>query len=163
MKLWWLMCGACLVGGACGGTSAPVAADASTRAAQPAVTDAAPAPARLDAAADGTASSNGGGPDASPASPTWSAIYAQLLVNASYPSNCTGSACHDPGVEKGIDLSTREKGWSSIQKRLTPGAPSTSELIIDLESGYMPQGKPQMPTSDVAQISAWVQAGAQDD
>ena len=164
MKLWKLVCGACLVGGACGGTSAPVAVDASPRAA-PATTDAAPAaaPAHLDAAPAPTVTADGGGPGQSSPAPTWSAIYAQLLVNASSASNCMGSGCHDPGIEKGIDFSTQEKGWSSIQKRLTPGAPDTSELIIDLKSGYMPQTKPQMPASDVARISAWIQAGAQDD
>ncbi len=163
MKLWRFACGALAIGGAFGGMGAPLAGDAAVQAAPPAMTDAAPAPARLDAAAERTASADGGGSDAAAATPTWSAIYAQLLVNAGYPSNCMGSGCHDPGVEKGIDLSTLEKGWSSIQKRLVPGAPSSSELITDLKSGYMPQDKPQMPAADVARISAWVQAGAQDD
>ncbi|HLK92699.1 MAG TPA: hypothetical protein VKZ18_22590 [Polyangia bacterium] len=161
MKLWRLVCGACLVAGACGGTSAPVTADAAPHGPVPLVADAAPA--RVDAAANPTARADAAGPEAQSAAATWSAIYAQLLVNASYPSNCMGSGCHDPGVEKGIDLSSRENGWSSIQKRLTPGAPGSSELITDLKSGYMPQDKPQMPAADVARISAWVQAGAQDD
>src|SRR5437764_6660291 len=67
------------------------------------------------------------GTDAAPAV-TWSRIYQTLLVNQSYPSNCTGSSCHDPGIEKGIDLSTAQKGYTTIIHRLVPGSPDSSEL-----------------------------------
>jgi len=99
--------------------------------------------------------------DRPPAAPTWSTIYSQLLVNPGYASNCTGSACHDPGTEKGIDLSTPDMGYTTILHRITPGKPSTSELITVLQSGFMPQGRPHMPAADVAQVSAWIESGAQ--
>src|SRR5579885_1201207 len=46
------------------------------------------------------------GGDAATAAPSWSRIYSQLFVNSSYPSNCAGATCHDPGIQKGIDLSS---------------------------------------------------------
>jgi hypothetical protein len=100
------------------------------------------------------------GPDALVAGATWTAIYANLLTNASYASNCTGSACHDPGTQKGIDLSSQAQGYTTIQRELTPGSPGTSTLLIVLQSGAMPRGRPQMPAADVDLIRAWIQAGA---
>ena len=99
------------------------------------------------------------GIDAGPAV-TWSGIYQDLLVNQSSPSNCAGASCHDPGTEKGIDLSTPQIGYMTISHRLVPGSPDSSELISVLESGYMPQGRPQMTAANIDLIRAWIQAGA---
>jgi hypothetical protein len=93
---------------------------------------------------------------------TWTGIYQNLLVNQSYPSNCAGSSCHDPGTEKGIDLSTPEKGYTTISHRLVPGSPDSSELVTVLQSGSMPEKRPHMAAADVAVIRAWIQAGALD-
>jgi hypothetical protein len=93
---------------------------------------------------------------------TWSAIYNNLLVNQSYPSNCTGSSCHDPGSEKGIDLSTPQKGYTTISRRLVPGSPDSSELVTVLQSGSMPETRPRMTAADLDLVRAWIQAGALD-
>jgi hypothetical protein len=93
---------------------------------------------------------------------TWTAIYQNLLVNQNKPSNCTGASCHDPGTEKGIDLSTLEKGYTTLSHRVVSGSPDSSELVNVLQSGYMPQGRPQMPAADVDLIRAWISAGALD-
>ena len=116
----------------------------------------------MDAGSDRPAAMDGSSGDGVTPGPTWSTIYGQMLVNAAYPSNCMGANCHDPGTEKGIDLSTREKGWSTIQHRLSPGKPDASELIEVLKNGSMPDGRPKMPAADIDQISAWIAAGAQD-
>jgi hypothetical protein len=102
------------------------------------------------------------GLDAAPAA-TWTAIYQNLLVNPGNPSNCMGAACHDPGTEKKIDLSTSEKGYTTISPRLTPGSPDSSELVTVLQSGYMPEGRPRMSAQNVGLIRAWILAGALDD
>jgi hypothetical protein len=155
----WKLVGALVLGcAACGGATASVTADA---AAPVAAMDAHPRDLGSDSQSDGAVTVDGSGGDASPTAPTWSAIYGQLLANPSYPSSCAGAACHDPGTQKGIDLSTPEKGWSSIQHRVTPGMPDASELISVLRSGYMPLGRPKMPPADISQISAWIEAGAQ--
>ena len=91
---------------------------------------------------------------------TWSGIYQTLLVNQSYPSNCTGSSCHDPGIEKGIDLSTPHMGYLTITHRVVPGSPDTSELVTVLQSGSMPEKRPRMAPADIDLIRAWIEAGA---
>ena len=91
---------------------------------------------------------------------TWSGIYQNLLVNQSYPSNCTGSSCHDPGIEKGIDLSTSHMGYTTISHRLVPGSPDSSELVNVLQSGSMPQERPHMAAANIDLIRAWIQGGA---
>ena len=93
---------------------------------------------------------------------SWTAIYQNLLVNQSEPSNCTGASCHDPGTEKGINLSTVEKGYTTLLPRVVPGAPDSSDLVTVLKSGYMPQGRPKMTAANVDLIRAWIQAGALD-
>ena len=99
------------------------------------------------------------GIDAAPAV-TWTGIYQNLLVNKGSPSNCTGASCHDPGTEKGIDLSTPQMGYTTISHRLVPGSPDSSDLVTVLQSGYMPQGRPQMAAADIDLIRAWIKAGA---
>ena len=151
MKLWAVVGGVAVACAACGGGTAPVSAPVVTMDAGP-------------AAADGPAAMDGSGADASTmSSTTWSRIYGDLLANADYASNCAGASCHNPGTEKGLDLSTREKGWSTIQRRVSPGKPDASELIELLRSGAMPDGRPKMPPADIDRISAWIAAGAQDD
>jgi hypothetical protein len=99
------------------------------------------------------------GIDAAPAV-TWTGIYQNLLVDKSSPSNCTGASCHDPGTEKGIDLSTPQMGYTTISHRLVPGSPDSSDLVTVLQSGYMPQGRPHMAAADIDLIRAWIKAGA---
>lgn len=86
--------------------------------------------------------------------PTWTEIYTKYFTNAQYASNCNGSACHNPGKEKGYDFSTQANGYASVKSK-------TSQLVSELTSGGMPRGKPKMPAADLAVVKAWVAAGAQ--
>ena len=86
--------------------------------------------------------------------PTWTEIYTKFLSNAQYASNCNGAACHNPGKQKGFDFSTQANGYASVKSK-------TSQLVSELSSGAMPQGKTKMPAADLAIIKAWVAAGAQ--
>ena len=95
--------------------------------------------------------------------PTWSDLYASLFHNASYPSNCTGSACHDPGSQKGISFSTPASGYTSLQRKIVPGSPTSSELYLLLQGGTMPLGRPKMPAADLDRVGAWIAAGAPND
>jgi len=96
--------------------------------------------------------SSGGG--AGGMTPTWTEIYTKFLSNAQYASNCNGAACHNPGKQKGFDFSTQANGYASVKSK-------TSQLVSELSSGAMPQGKTKMPAADLAIIKAWVAAGAQ--
>jgi hypothetical protein len=67
--------------------------------------------------------------------------------------NCNGSACHNPGKQKGNDCSTQAKGYTSS---------NTSQFVSVLSSDSMPQGKMNLPAADPAIIKTWVAAGAID-
>jgi hypothetical protein len=95
-----------------------------------------------------------------PPTPTWTVLYHDFLANPDYPSSCTGADCHDPGTHDGLDLSAPEIGYTTFSRFLVPGAPDESHVIVVLESGHMPQDKPQMPAPDVDLIRAWIAAGA---
>jgi len=59
-----------------------------------------------------------------------------------------------------VDLSTQAVGYTTIFPHVAPGAPDRSQLIILLQAGAMPQGRPRMPTADIDRVRAWIQAGA---
>jgi hypothetical protein len=94
---------------------------------------------------------------------TWTDIYNRLLNNPSYASNCTGAPCHNPGTQKGLDLSTQAKGYSTAKGKLVVGSPNSSKIVSQLSSGAMPQGRPKMPAADLAVIKAWIMEGALND
>ena len=73
--------------------------------------------------------------DAMLANAIWTNIYQNLLVNQSYASNCTGSACHDPGAQHGISLSSQAAGYTSVRSQVVPGSPAASTLVQVLQSG----------------------------
>ena len=98
--------------------------------------------------------SSGGSGGSGGMSPTWTEIYTKFLSNTQYASNCNGSACHNPGKQKGFDFSTQANGYASVKSK-------TSQLVSELSSGAMPKDKPKMPAADLAVIKAWVAAGAQ--
>ena len=126
----------------------------------------------VDAAADATTVSDGpgdggaaGGSDALAdalvaGAATWTGIYGDLFANPASPSNCMGSSCHNPGIQKGIDLSTAAKGFTSLQVRIVPGHPDSSSLYTHLASGSMPLGKPRLSDAELARVRAWILAGA---
>jgi hypothetical protein len=74
-----------------------------------------------------------------------------------------GSSCHDPGIQKGIDLSTAAKGFATLQSRIVRGQPSASSLYTHLASGAMPLGKPRFSDAELARVRAWILAGAPND
>lgn len=100
-------------------------------------------------AGQGQSSAGAGGAS----SPTWTEIYTKYLTNDAYASNCNGSACHNPGKQKGYDFSSKANGYTSVKN-------NTSQFVSELSSGGMPKGKPKMPAADLALIKAWVAAGA---
>jgi hypothetical protein len=130
--------------------------------------DTADAAGATDAAADTRTPSDGAGDavaDSRPDAPgvgavTWSGIYGDLFTNPTHPSNCMGSSCHDPGVQKGIDLSTAAKGFTTLQPQIVPGQPSSSSLYTHLASGSMPRGRPRLSDAELARVRAWILAGA---
>ena len=93
---------------------------------------------------------------------SWTQIYTTMLANPAYPSSCAGASCHDPGKSKGVDLSSAATGYLTLRAQVVPGSPDTSRLVLDLQSGRMPEGRPRMPAQDVDVVRAWITAGALD-
>ena len=91
---------------------------------------------------------------------TWTEVYSTLLNNTAYASNCSGSACHNPGAAKNIGLATSAGGYTSIRGIVTPGSTTAGSLVRVLMSGSMPRGRPKMPATDLAKVQAWIAAGA---
>jgi hypothetical protein len=109
---------------------------------------------------DGGASTDGAGAEVSAYAATWTDIYNRMLNNMSYPSNCTGGGCHNPGTQKGLDFSTQAKGYTTVKTKLVVGNPGASSIVSQLSAGKMPQGRPKMPAVDLNVIKAWIMAGA---
>jgi hypothetical protein len=109
---------------------------------------------------DASATRDSGGDTVSPYAATWTDIYNKMLNNPSYASNCTGAPCHNPGTQKGLDLSTQAKGYTTIKGKLVVGNPNASQVVSDLSGGKMPQSRSKMPTADLNVIKAWIMAGA---
>jgi hypothetical protein len=98
-----------------------------------------------------------------PAAPTFTDLYSTIFASTSNPSNCTGSSCHAPGKQKGLDYSTKAVGFTTTMKFVVAGAPDSSSLVSVLTSGSMPQGRPKISAADLARVRAWVTAGAKND
>ena len=81
----------------------------------------------------------------------------------SYASNCTGEGCHNPGTQMGLDLSSPENGYATVQTKLVPGCPSGSTIVNKLDAGDMPRGRPKMAAADLDLIKSWILAGAPND
>jgi hypothetical protein len=149
--------------GACGQSGTDVPAPASSGPTIMVVEDAGAQP-TPDAASLAPDAGDGAAPaPTATAAPTWTELYRSLFDNPSYPSSCTGSACHDPGSQKGINFASPAIGYQSLQHRIVAGAPSSSNLYLVLESGYMPLGRPKMPAADLDRVRAWIAAGAPND
>ena len=168
MRTRWLLGLALWLFAGCG-TTEPLAESPGDAGATASGTGGAPVP----GAGGGVGSGGGGGSggssptyttagDGGPA-PTWTTIYSTLLANPAYASSCVGAPCHDPGKQKGIDLSTRDAGYRSLASQIVPGAPQSSKLVTVLQSGAMPETRPHMPAADLDLIRAWIASGAQND
>jgi hypothetical protein len=168
MKRGWWLVGVLLAWTSCSSSSAkpPVDAAATADAAPAAPDGSAGSDAAVDTAAatDGAADAGSDGTDATlAAASTWTGIYDDFFTNPANPSNCMGSSCHDPGIQKGIDLSTAAKGFATLQSRIVRGQPSSSSLYTHLASGAMPLGRPRFSDAELARVRAWILAGAPND
>lgn len=84
-------------------------------------------------------------------------------VYAIFKQNCF--ECHGPAKEAGLDLRTEaglQKG-SSRGKVVVPHKPEESKLfhaVMHTGDVSMPDGKDQLPASDLDVIKRWIEAGA---
>lgn len=103
-------------------------------------------------------------------------------VYALFSTGCAGSACHVKATTPGGMLSMADKATAYMnlvnvdatqcrgEKRVVPSDPAKSELLASLKhtqvgscarTPRMPDNMPQWKDSDIALVSSWIEAGAQ--
>jgi len=115
----------------------------------------------------GGATGTGGGdfgdagwePDAD-AVPTFTWLYDNIFHGYCSDRN---QPCHNPGMNKGVSFSTRDRGFDSVQAYVVPGDTFASDLYYFISAGVMPPINPQVPADLQAKLAAWIYAGARDD
>ena len=110
------------------------------------------------AGGSGTGASGGSSPD--PETPTFTWLYDNIFHGYCSDRN---QPCHNPGMNKGVSFSTRDRGFDSVQAYVVPGDTFASDLYYFISAGVMPPINPQVPADLQAKLAAWLYAGARDD
>jgi hypothetical protein len=108
--------------------------------------------------ATGTGGTGGVTPD--PEVPTFTWLYDNIFHGYCSDRN---QPCHNPGMNRGVDFSTRDRGFNSIQFVLVPGDVFASDLYYLISDGMMPPINPKVPADLQAALAAWIYAGARND
>jgi len=110
----------------------------------------------------GTGGSGAGGGGLTPdgGAPTFTWLYDNIFHGYCSDRN---QPCHNPGMNRGVDFSTRDRGFNSIQFVLVPGDAFASDLYYLISDGMMPPTNPRVPADLQAALAAWIDAGARDD
>jgi hypothetical protein len=99
----------------------------------------------------GGATGTGGGP-----APTFTEIYKTILT-----VYCAGSNCHIPGSQNGLSFSTQAVAYKSLLSlAVIPGDSGGSGLYTNLATGAMPFNEPMLSDAQIAEVAAWIDAGA---
>jgi hypothetical protein len=108
--------------------------------------------------ATGSAGTGTGGdttPD--PEAPTFTWLYDNVFHGYCSDRN---QPCHNPGTNRGVSFSTRDRGYDSAQFYVVPGDYLASDLYYFISAGVMPPTNPQVPADLQAKLAAWIDAGA---
>jgi hypothetical protein len=103
----------------------------------------------------GAGAGGGGMPD--PEVPTFTWLYDNIFHGYCSDRN---QPCHNPGANRGVSFSTRDRGLASIQDYLVPGDAFASDLYYFISDGMMPPFNPRVPADLQAMLAAWIDAGA---
>ena len=68
--------------------------------------------------------------------------------------------CHNPGMNRGVSFSTRDRAFASVDAYIVPGDAFASDLFYLISAGVMPPINPQVPADLQAALMAWLDAGA---
>jgi outer membrane protein assembly factor BamB len=128
----------------------------------------------------------GGGMTTPSGSPTFSAVFQEVIVGP----GCNGQpACHASAAGGGLDMRTKDVAYSSLVgvaamgmdpaggaqqcadsglQRVTPGNPDASLLVQKIEhtqpcGGPMPSAAETLPAAQLQQVRAWIANGAAND
>jgi hypothetical protein len=76
---------------------------------------------------------------------------------------CDGAACHNPGSQRGVSLSSRTTAYNYLRNQVMPGNAASSYFYYIMTSNprFMPPaGEPGPTDADLALVAAWINAGA---
>jgi hypothetical protein len=110
----------------------------------------------------GTGSGTGTGgtsvpPD--PEAPTFTWLYDNMFRGYCSDRN---QPCHNPGSNRGVSFSTRDRAYDSALIYTVPGDYLASDLYFFISAGVMPPINPQVPADLQEKLAAWIDAGALD-
>jgi hypothetical protein len=105
-----------------------------------------------------SAGAHPGTPADGAAAPTFTQIFDGTLTVF-----CSGASCHSPGIQGGIGFATRSTAYSAVRSRVMPGDSEDSSFFLTVNSGTMPPGGPRLSETTLANLRAWIDAGALDD
>jgi hypothetical protein len=86
--------------------------------------------------------------------PTFTQLY-QTILSVS----CTGSQCHNPGMQGGVSFASQSSAYAGVSTWLTPGNANGSTLYMLVNLGLMPPGM-KLPSTQISEIAAWINGGA---
>ena len=107
----------------------------------------------------GTGGGAGGGATPDPEVPTFTWLYDNMFHGYCSDRN---QPCHNPGANRGVSFSTRDRAFASLQDYLVPGDAFASDVYYFISDGMMPPFNPRVPADLQAMLAAWIDAGAPD-
>lgn len=99
----------------------------------------------------------GTGATTDPEAPTFTWLYDNVFHGYCSDRN---QPCHNPGMNRGVSFSTRDRAFDSVQFYVVPGDYLASDLYYFISAGIMPPTNPQVPADLQAKLAAWIDAGA---
>jgi hypothetical protein len=88
--------------------------------------------------------------------------FSDLFATIFLPS-CAGGDCHAPGARGDVSVLTELNAFNSLVRFVVPRNSAGSQLFTVLASGRMPPNGPRLSSSELADIAAWIDAGALND
>jgi hypothetical protein len=92
--------------------------------------------------------------------PTFTWLYDNMFHGYCSDRN---QPCHNPGMNRGVSFSTRDRAFASVQFYVVPGDAFASDLYYFVSDGIMPPTNPRVPADLQALLAAWIDAGAIND
>jgi hypothetical protein len=86
-----------------------------------------------------------------PEVPTFTWLYDNIFHGYCSDRN---QPCHNPGANRGVSFSTRDRALASLQDYLVPGDAFASDVYYFISDGMMPPFDPRVPADLQAMLAA---------
>jgi predicted CxxxxCH...CXXCH cytochrome family protein len=104
--------------------------------------------------AQATGGTTGSGGAGTSGAPTFTQVYQTILT-----VSCGGSQCHSPGTQGNVSFASQSSAYSAVKSRVVAGNASSFSFYTVVNGGRMPPNN-KLPAAQIAQIAAWINAGA---